>query len=1060
MSKFIHLHTHSHFSLLDGLSKIDQLIDKAKELEMNALAITDHGNLYGSIEFYQKAKKAGIKPIIGLEAYVAERSRKDKEPRVDNVRYHLTLLAKNEAGYKNLLQLVTKSHLEGFYYKPRIDHEIIKEHSEGIICMSGCFNGELARAIEAGDKKKAREVAKFYKDIFGEDYYIEVQADSERLMEEQIAISEELDIPLVATQDSHYISPQDQPTHEVLLAIQTGNTIDDEDRFTFGDNDASFRSEQEMKEAFEGSLLKGDKLNDAIEVTSQIADKCDLEIELGTLHMPKFDLPEGEKDSSSYIRKLLKEGVKERYETETPEITERIESELGIIEQTGFIDYFLIVHDMVKWAKDRGIMVGPGRGSAAGSLVSYLLGITEVDPLKYGLLFERFLNPERNEMPDIDLDFADNRRDELFSYLREKYGEDHVAQIITFGTMAARQAVRDAGRAMGYPYAFCDKIAKSIPFNPNQGRPNKEIETYLKTVPELKELYGSDPEAKKLLDMASNLEGVARHASVHACGTVVTEEPITQYLPLQKAPQDDNTIITQIEMHGVEDLGLLKIDLLGLRNLTILQETMRLIKDLTGEQIKISKIKLDDEETFKKLQAGETTGVFQFESSGMRRYMKDLKPTEFEDLIALVALFRPGPMELIPSFIKRKFGEEEVEYIHPKLEPILKNTYGIGVYQEQMMRIATELAGYTLPEADTLRKAIGKKIKKLLNEQEKKLVEGMVKNGIDEETAQKIWELFPPFSRYGFNRSHAASYALIGYWTAYFKTHYPEEFMTSLLNHAGNDVDRIAFFIQESERMGIKVFPPDVNQSVAYFAPEGESIRFGLSAIKNVGDAITESIVEERLKGGPFEGLADFALRTRKYGLNKRVLEALIKSGAMDSLGIERMTALENVDTVLKAASDKQAGSSQGLFGGVHKFEIKLEPASREATKSEKLSWEKELIGLYVTEHPLKRYLENVNPDHIQSIKFIREKGRDGRMIKVCGVVSNVKKIITKNGSQMAFVKIEDLSDTIEVLVFANVLDRTQNLWQENKAVTVKGRISLKDGEPKIICQTVQEINL
>lgn len=1062
MSKFIHLHTHSHYSLLDGLAKIDALVDKAKALNMGALAVTDHGNLYGSVEFYQKAKRAGIKPIIGMEGYMAQRSRHDKESGKDSERYHLTLLVKNEVGYKNLVQLATKSHLEGFYYKPRMDRELLEIHHEGLICLSGCPAGELSRALERGKKNQAREIAEYYKGLFGDDYYIEVQPQTKFNQKDLLQLAKELKVEVVATQDSHYVERTDQPTHDILLAIQTGNKIDDESRFSFGGYMAFFASAEEMLELFKegGAVIDEKDALKAIEKTAEIAEKCDFEFQLKQLHLPKYQLPQGEKSSRDYLRKLVDAGVKVRFDKANKAVQDRIEHELAIIQKTGFEDYFLIVQDMVNWAKDRGIMVGPGRGSAAGSLVSYLLNITEVDPLKYGLLFERFLNPERNEMPDIDLDFADNRRDEVFGYLREKYGENHVAQIITFGTMAARQAVRDAGRAMGFPYSFCDRIAKLIPFNPNQGRPKSEIETYLKTIPELKEIADADPQAKALLQMASNLEGVARHASVHACGTVITEKPITEYLALQRAPQDDNTIITQIEMHGVEDLGLLKIDLLGLRNLTIIQETIRLIKELRDVDIRVSQIPLDDHATFDFLKTGETVGIFQFESSGMRRYMKEIRPSELEDLTALVALYRPGPMELIPSYIKRKWGEEKVAYIHPSLEPILKSTYGIGVYQEQMMKIATDLAGYTLPEADTLRKAIGKKIKKLLDEQKEKLVEGMVKKGIDKKTAEKIWDLFPPFARYGFNRSHAVAYALIGYWTAYLKTHYPEEFMTSVLNNAGNDTERVAFFIQEAERMGINVLPPDINSSVAHFAPEGENIRFGLSAIKNVGLVLTEKLVEERQKGGPFEGLADLALRARSCGLNKKGLESLVKSGALDSFGIDRMTALENIDPVLRAAGESAGRGGQGLFGGIHKFEIKLQPATRTATKTERLGWEKELLGLYVTEHPLKQYLENQNGGSVKTIKSIKNEAKEGVGVKVCGVISIIKKIIAKNGQPMVFATIEDLEDTIEVLVFSDVLAKSNGLWENNKAVNVSGRVSRRDGEAKIICQSVKEINL
>ena len=1051
MPKFVHLHTHTHYSLLDGLSKIDSLVLRAKELGMEALAITDHGNLYGSVEFYKKAKAVGIKPIIGVEAYVARHSRLSKEPKIDNVRYHLTLLAKNKEGYLNLVQLVTKSHLEGFYYKPRIDKELLEKYHEGLICLSGCFSGEVAKLLRAGKKSEAEDVIKYYHGLFREDYYLEIQPHNPDTHADLIEFSRKFDIPLVATQDSHYPTREDAPIHDVLLAIQTNNRVDDDDRLTFKDHDCSFRSGEEMAEIFKD-------LPKAIENTVKIAEKCNFEFELGRLILPKYPLPTG-KDSNSYLRQLAEAGVKERYGSTTNEIQERLVHELTTIEKMGLADFFLITQDMVNWAKDHGIVVGPGRGSAGSSLVSYALGITEMDPIKYGLLFERFLNPERNEMPDFDIDFADNRRDEVVGYLRDKYGEDHVARIITFGTMAARAAVRDAGRAMGLPYSLCDRIAKLIPFVANLGK--ETIPRYIEKAPELKELYRTDPQVKNLLDIATKLEGVARHVSVHACGTVITEEPLTHYLPLQRAPQDENLIVTQIEMHGVEDLGLLKIDLLGLRNLTIIEETLRLVKELRGEEIKISEIPLDDKKTYEFLQAAETTGVFQFESAGMRRYMKEIKPTDLEDLIALVALYRPGPMELIPSFIKRKFGEEKVTYLHPKLEPILKNTYGIGVYQEQMMRIATDLASFTLPEADTLRKAIGKKIKSLLDKQKEKLIDGMIKNGISPKTAERIWDLFPPFARYGFNRTHAVAYALIGYQTAYLKAYYPVEFTTALLNNSASDVERIAFLVQEANRMEIKVLPPDVNLSGGEFTPEDKNIRFGLSAIKNVGANIAEIIVEERLRSGPYEGLTDFTGRIRPYGLNKRVLESLVKSGALDSLGTERMTALLNVDLILKTAGGvKPAHNHQSLFGGNHKFEIRLASAPQPATRTEKITWEKELLGLYVTDHPLNGYLANNPNGNTVPIETLANDQMDGRTVKICGVISKIQRVQTRNGSPMLFVKVEDLSDNIEILVFSDALGKDPYLWQENKPVIIDGRISRKDGEVKLICLRAEAINI
>lgn len=1049
MSKFVHLHTHSHYSLLDGLSKIGPLVDRAKELGMEALAITDHGNLYGSVEFYKKAVKEGVKPIIGVEAYVAHASRLSKSPKIDNLRFHLTLLAKNKKGYENLVTLVTKSHLEGFYYKPRIDKDLLEEHSEGLICLSGCFSSEIGRLLRAEKIDEAEKVAKYYHGIFKDDYYLEIQPhDKADLWPRLVELSKKTGIPLVATQDSHYLVPEDSHTHEVLLAIQTNNVIDDEDRLTFKEHNSSFRSGEEMAEIFAD-------LPEAIENTVKIAEKCDFEFELGKVHLPEYPLPKGE-DANDHLKKLVEDGAEKRYGSLTEKVKKRIDHELDVIRKTGFADYFLIVQDFVNWAKNRGIVVGPGRGSAAGSIVSYSLNITEVDPLKYDLLFERFLNPERNEPPDIDIDFADNRRDEVFGYIREKYGEDHVAQIITFGTMAPRAAVRDAGRAMGLPYALCDRVAKLIPFLPNQGK--ETLDKYVEKSPELKQLYDSDPQIKELIDTAKNLDGVARHASVHAAGAVVSKEPLTNYLPLQRAPQDENVIITQLDMHGVEDLGLLKIDLLGLRNLTIIEEARRLIKDVHGDDVNISSLPLDDQKTFELLQSGETTGVFQFESSGMRRYMKDIVPTELEDLVALVALYRPGPMELIPSYIKRKHGKEEVTYIHPRLEPIFKDTYGIGVYQEQMMRIATDLAGYTMPEADTLRKAIGKKIKKLLSEQQEKIIEGLVKNGVDKKIAEKIWDLFPPFARYGFNRAHAVAYALIGYQTAYLKAHYPIEFLTALLNNAGVDVERTAFFIGEANRMDVQVLPPDVNRSSSRFVPEGENIRFGLSAIKNVGIKISDSVVEERLRNGEYESLTGFAKRMRQYGLNKKVLESLVKSGALDSFGVERATALENLDLILKAAGNG-ISPQNSLFGDEHSYEVKLRPAAKPASKAEKLAWEKELIGLYVTDNPLKGFLEKNREKGLRSIKEILVE-RENKTVGTCGIIASIQRIQTKTGSPMVFVKLEDLSDNIEMLVFSETLGKYSRVLVENTPIVVVGKISKRKGDTKLICQKMQTIEI
>ena len=1022
---------------------------------MDTLALTDHGNMYGAVEFYKKAKDAGIKSIIGVETYVAKGSRLSKTPKVDNTRYHLILLAKNEIGYKNLNHLVTASHLEGFYYKPRIDKELLEKHKEGLVCLSGCFSGEISKLLRDGHTVEAEAAALYYKNLFADDYYIEIQPHSPELHEKLINLAKKLNIKLVATQDSHYILPEDKPTHEVLLAVQTNGRLDDEDRFTFHDFDASLKSPEDMINDFK-------HLPEAIASTLEIAEKCNFEFKLNQTLLPRYEAPDGT-NSNIYLKKLIEERLTRRYENPSKEVRERVEYELGVIEKTGFANYFLIVQDFVNWAKNHGIVVGPGRGSAAGSLISYVLGITDVDPIAYNLLFERFLNPERISMPDIDIDFADHRRDEVLGYIKDTYGEDRVAQIITFGTMAARAAVRDAGRAMGLSYPFCDEIAKLIPFHVSTDK-GANLPTDIEEVEDLKKKYESNPDAKRLLDTAIKLEGVVRHASVHACGVVISPEPLVEYMALQRSPQDETAVITQLEMHSVEDLGLLKIDLLGLRNLTIIEETLRLIRETRDIEIKIADIPLDDEGTFKMLQAADTTGVFQFESAGMRRYMKDLKPTELEDLIALVALFRPGPMELIPSFINRKFGKEKVTYLHPKLESILKTTYGVGVYQEQMMSITRELAGFSLAEADTMRRAIGKKIKSLLDAQKEKVISGMIKNGIQNKTAEAIWELFPPFARYGFNRSHAVCYALIGYQTAYLKSKYPVEFMTALLNNAQGDVERISFLVNEAKKMNIEVLPPDVNKSVGEFVPEEQNVRFGILAIKNIGAHITEVLVNERMRGGPYQNISDFVGRIKDRDLNKKSLEALIKSGAADSLGIERMAALKSLDDILKIGNGikRQNESSQSnLFGALGPIEIKLretEPAS----KMERLSWEKELLGLYITEHPLKDFFEK-NEKSVRKlplIKLAHDPNNEGKNITTCGLIVKIQRMATKKGSPMVFAKIEDLNDNIEVLVFNDVLEKDESVWQEGNAVQVTGRISSKNGEAKIICNEAKKLAL
>ena len=1062
MPKFTHLHTHSHYSLLDGLAKIDELVARTKELGMSSIALTDHGALYGIVEFYKKAKKAGVKPILGVETYVAPRDRFSKEQ--SEKYYHLILLCENETGWKNLIKLITKAHLEGFYYKPRLDKDLLREYHEGLIGLSACLSGEVNRALFNGRYEESKRLALEYQEIFGKgNFFLEIGshpnvADVEKIRPDIIKLSRETNIPLVATQDIHYLKKDDAEYHDVLLAIQTGNKLSDDDRLTLKEDDFSLTSPEEMAEKFKD-------VPEALEMTGKIAERCNVELELGKTLLPDFAKPNG-KTANQYLRELVCERMEKRFakDAQAKEVLDRAEYELSVIEKTGFADYFLIVQDLILWAKTHGIAVGPGRGSAAGSIISYILGITDINPLTYGLLFERFLNPERIQMPDIDIDFADTRRDEVLAYARQKYGEDRVARIITFGTMAARAALRDAGRAMGFSYGFCDQIAKLIPFNPTQGMKEGWIDESLKTVHEFKVLYDTNPDAKRLIDTARHLEGVARHASVHACGTVISKNALIEHVPLQFAPQDKEIIITQFEMHAIEDLGLLKIDLLGLKNLTIIENALRLIKELRDVNIDISKIPLDDKKTFELLQRGETTGVFQFESSGMRRYMKEIIPTELEDLIALVALFRPGPLELIPSFIKRKHGKERITYLHPKLEPILKTTHGIGVYQEQMMQIARDLAGYTLPEADTLRKAIGKKIKSLLDEQKEKLTNGMIKNGIPERIAREIWELFPPFARYGFNKSHAACYALIGYQTAYLKAHYPEEFMAALLNAEVSDIERIAVLVQEAKQSGLEILPPDINKSFVNFAPEGPAIRFGLLAVKNVGGAITQNIIEERIRGGEFKNFEDMLMRIQHKDLNKKSIESLAKSGAFDSLGIERNQVVENIDDISKFASSARKDSAQtkasSLFGAsAIKTSLRLKP-SRQATKDEKLKWEKELLGFFLSDHPLNSYGDQIKAAKASSIAEVRLITNSGQMVRTAGLISYIHKIVTKSGQPMLFATIEDFSSQkpIEIVVFNSILNKYPTLWEENNVLLIEGKMSFKDDEPKILCDTAKKL--
>lgn len=1060
---FVHLHNHTHYSLLDGLTKLDDLIAKAKSQGCPAVAITDHGVMYGAIEFYKKCKKAGIKPIIGVEAYLAPKSRLDKNTRDDARNFHLLLMAKNNVGYQNLIKLVSISHLEGFYYKPRVDWELLKEYHEGIIASTACLGGEISQLILAKKLDKARERILEYNDLFGQDhFYLEImdhpELEGQDLVNKQmIKFSKELNVPLIVTNDIHYLDKDDDEAQDILLCLQNKKKKEDDDRMKMiGMGDYSCRDPKELAEVFK-------EVPEAISNTVKIADMCSLEIELGETHLPYFAVPEGF-DQSTYLEKICNDGISKRFpEADAQQLLDvktRLDYELDVIEKMGWPSYFLIVADLVNYAKDKKIVVGPGRGSAAGSMVCYLSGITNLDPLKYELLFERFLNPDRISMPDIDLDFADVRRDEVIEYVAQKYGHECVSQIITFGTMAARAAIRDVGRVLDEPYDFCDKLAKMIPAN-------YKIKEALENLNEIKDIYKKDSAARRILDFAQKLEGVSRHSSTHACGILVTKEPLTNYVPLQYVSASDKSIVSQYSLHPVEDLGLLKIDFLGLKNLTIIEAAIKIIKNTRGVELDIDKIPLEDKKTLKLFQRGETTGVFQFESSGMKRYLKDLRPSEFEDIIAMVALYRPGPMEWIPDFISGKHGRK-MNYLHPKLETILKKTYGVAVYQEQVMQISRELAGFTRGEADTLRKAMGKKIPELLAQQKEKFISGCVSNGVAKILAEKVFSFIEPFAGYGFNRSHAACYALIAYQTAYLKAHYSTEFMAALLTADQNDTDRISIEIEECRKMGIEIMPPDINESFASFTvitsgtkenkiaaidENVNTIRFGLKAIKNVGAHIVEEVIKERKDNGKYKDIFDLLDRVLDRDLNKKSLDSLIKCGAFDKF-LEREVLLGSLELLLDFSRErnKNKNSSQvSLFGSSPEVELMNRPKLdkyRTISSAEKLQWEKELLGLYISEHPFNIYRKRIE-NYIFPLSNLKE--HINQDIVSAGVVSSVKKIITKKNENMLFVKIEDGLSFTEILVFPKVLKETLDYWQVGNVIFLSASVSDKDGEIKLL---------
>ena len=1065
MPDFVHLHVHSEYSLLDGANRIKDLPVRAKELGMKAIALTDHGVMFGAVNFFKECKKNDIKPIIGCEVYVAPRSRFSKESNLDSEYSHLILLVKNKTGYQNLIKLVSLSFTEGFYYKPRIDLEILEKYSEGLICLSACLAGSINQAILRDDIEKAKEIALWHKRVFKDDYYLEVQNNGLRkqvlVNQKLVELSKELDIPLVATNDAHYLKKEDSYNHEVLLCIQTGKKMNDEDRMRFETEEFYIKSPEEMANYFSN-------IPEAIENTVKIAEKCNFEFEFGVTKLPNYDVPEEFKTHQEYFRKLCYDGMKKRYgENPDKSIMDRLEYEISVIEKMGYVDYYLIVWDYINYAKTVGIPVGPGRGSGAGSIAAYAIGITDIDPIKYTLLFERFLNPERVSMPDFDVDFCYERRQEVIDYVNRKYGEDHVSQIITFGTMSARSVIRDVARVLDVPYSEADRIAKMIPMELHI-----TIKKALEENRELNELYESDEEVKKLIDISMGLEGLPRNASMHACGIVITKDPVDTYVPLYT---NEGTAMAQYTMTLLEELGLLKMDFLGLRTLTVIEDAKKLVKENRGIDVEFDK-DMSDPNVYKLWQEGKTYGIFQFESAGMTNFMKELKPDCLEDIIAGVSLYRPGPMDQIPRYIKNKKDPEHAEYTHPSLEPILNVTYGCMVYQEQVMQIVRELAGYSLGRADLVRRAMGKKkldvmakereifIHGQTDENGNVIVPGCVRNGIDEKSANKIFDEMAEFAKYAFNKSHAAAYAVVSYRTAYLKAYYKEELMAATLNSFLGNLDKVPIYIEECKKLQIEILKPDINESDVKFTVKNGKIRFGLGSIKNVGNAVN-AIVDERKRNGQFKSFEDFCERIQKESVNKKCIESLIRAGAFDNMEHTRRTLLESFETILDTISD---GNRKTMENQVSMFdisentninEIKYNYTIREEfSEKELLSMEKEMIGFYISGHPLEKYREQIEKtSNINSIQLSGEdleqgmELKDGQFVKYIGIVTSIKKKYTKNNTIMAFVTIEDLYGTAEIIVFDSVYSKASNILIEDSIVLVEGRISIREDEASTI---------
>lgn len=1077
---FVHLHVHTEYSLLDGAGRIRDLLDRAKELNMDALAITDHGSMFGAINFYKEAVKRNIKPIIGCEVYVATRTMKDRDPKLDSDQYHLVLLAKDSPGYKNLMKIVSRGYLEGFYYKPRIDISVLEKYSEGLICLSGCIAGEVQQCLLAGDYAQAKEAALKYQSVFGKgNYYLEIQDQG---LEEQnkinpllVKLSRETGIPLAATNDVHYINKEDWEFHDILLCIQTGKTVDQEDRMKFPNHEYYLKSYEEMKNIFA-------EIPDALENTVKIAQQCNLEIDFGTIHLPYFQLPEGY-TADSYLRELAYKGLRERYAQITPEIEERLEYELDVIKAMGYSHYFLIVWDFIKFARERNIMVGPGRGSAAGSLVSYCLRITNINPLKYNLIFERFLNPHRITMPDIDIDFCFERREEVIDYVVHKYGEDRVAQIITFGTMAARGAIRDVGRAINMPYGEVDHIAKQVPMELGI-----TIDRALEINPTLRELYEQDDRVRYLIDMARLVEGMPRHASTHAAGVVISREPIEEYVPLYR---QESGITTQYAMGNLEELGLLKMDFLGLRTLTVIRDALDLIEATRGERPDIDGLSFDDPKVFELISSGESDGVFQLESMGMRNFMRELKPSSFEDIIAGISLFRPGPMDQIPLYINNKYRPQDIVYKHPLLENILNVTYGCIVYQEQVMQIVRELAGYSFGRSDLVRRAMGKKKMDVMEKERKNfiygitegdrvIVEGALRRGVSEKVANQIFDDMIDFAKYAFNKSHAAAYAVLAYQTAWLKCYYPVQFMAALLTSIMGNSKKVSRYIQCCRKMNIEVLPPDVNESHANFTVVGNKIRFGLAAVKNVGINAVRSIIEARERGGKFVSFSDFCNRVDMAHINKRAVESLIKAGAFDTLEGSRAQYMAIYEKVMDSV---QQIRKNNIKGQISLFDTSDDSSDGVATEDYLpdipefnrkilLGFEKEMLGLYISGHPLEDYREELErnstvttgqlqmlSDPEEHVDVKNSALADGSIIRIAGIIVEKKNKTTRNNNLMAFATLEDLQGTVELIVFPAVYEEYAELLKEDSIIAVEGRLSLReDEEPKVICEKIKSL--